>query len=178
MAATGAAQLVLLPNDAHLVSAGQQAAIELRELGHSVVVVPTRSPVQGLAALAVADSHMPLADEVVVMADAAGATRVGELSVATLTAVTSAGTCAPGDVLAMQAGDVVLVGPTLFDVACHLLDRLLEGGGELVTLVTGIGAPPDLSAALTTYLESMHPFAHVTVYDGGQPTHPLLVGVE
>lgn len=178
MAATGANQLVLLPNDAHLVSAGQQAASELRELGYSVVVVPTRSPVQGLAALAVADPHMPLADEVVVMADAAGATRVGELSVATLTAVTSAGTCAPGDVLAMQAGDVVLVGPTLFDVACHLLDRLLEGGGELVTLVTGVGAPPDLSASLTTYLESTHPFANVTVYDGGQPTHPLLVGVE
>jgi DAK2 domain fusion protein YloV len=178
MIATDARQLVLLPNDAHLISAGQQAASELRARGRVVVVVPTRSPVQGLAALAVADPHMPLSDEVVVMADAAGATRVGELSIATLTAVTSAGTCAPGDVLAMQAGDVVLVGPTLFDVARELLDRLLEGGGELVTLVTGIGASPDLAGALTAYLESTHPFAQVTVYDGGQPTHPLLVGVE
>lgn len=178
MLATGARQLVLLPNDAHLIPAGQHAASRLRARGRGVVVLPTRSPVQGLAALAVADPHLALADEVVVMADAAGATRVGELSIATLSAVTSAGTCAPGDVLAMQGGDVVLVGPTLFEVARQLLDRLLEGGGELVTLVTGVGAPADLAGALTSYLEHSHPFANVTVYEGGQPTHPLLLGVE
>lgn len=178
MVAAGTAQLVLLPNDADLVGVAHDAAHALRELGHSAVVVPSRSPVQGLAALAVADPHMPFADEVVAMTDAAGATRVGELSIAALTAVTSAGMCHRGDVLAVQAGDVVLVGRTLFTVACQLLDRLLEGGGELVTLVTGLGAPPELALDLTAYLETTHPFASVTVYDGGQPRYPLLVGVE
>jgi dihydroxyacetone kinase-like predicted kinase len=59
-----------------------------------------------------------------------------------------------------------------------LLDRMLGGGGELVTLVLGADAPADLRTELTRHIAQRWPFVEAQVYDGGQPHHPLLVGVE
>ena len=78
----------------------------------------------------------------------------------------------------MQGGDVVLIGRTVADVSLALLDRLLDGGGELVTLITGAGAPSGLADRLGAHLELAYPLAEVIVFDGGQPSHPLLIGVE
>jgi dihydroxyacetone kinase-like predicted kinase len=59
-----------------------------------------------------------------------------------------------------------------------VLDRLLGGGGELVTIVRGQDGPTDLAQRCTAYVEEHHPHVDVLVYDGGQDRYPLLVGVE
>ena len=59
-----------------------------------------------------------------------------------------------------------------------LVDRLLTGGGELITLLTGTGAPADLAGLLRAHLGRRWPFVEVQIFDGGQPRYPLLVGVE
>ena len=60
-----------------------------------MAVVPTRSPVQGLAAIAVADPARRFGDDVIAMAEAAAATRWAEVTVAEQEALTSAGRCRP-----------------------------------------------------------------------------------
>ena len=47
--------------------------------------------------------------------------------------MTMAGPCEPGDVLGVVAGDFAVVGSDLDTVAADVLERLLGGGGELVT---------------------------------------------
>ena len=64
------------------------------------------------------------------------------------------------------------------EVSIQLLDRLLGGGGELVSVVLGVDAPAGLAAALTDHLAEAWPFVEVQVHHGGQPHYPLLVGVE
>jgi dihydroxyacetone kinase-like predicted kinase len=144
--------------------------------GRDVAVVTTRSPVQGLAAIAVADPNRRFGEDLIAMAEAAGATRWAEVTVAEVAALTSAGPCRPGDALGSAEGDVVVVGPDLTTVACDLLDRLLGAGGELATLVVG----PDeaLGDAVCAHLAAVHPTVEVARYAGGAPTVPLLVGVE
>ena len=177
---SGASEVIVISPDPATTAVAQAASAAIRSQGRltSVVVVPTLSPVQGLAALAVADPMASLSDALVAMAEAAGATRVAEVLVANQTALTNVGTCAAGDALAMVGGDVVLIGPDLSEVAVGLLDRMLDGGGELVTLVTGEHIPADVVPRLLAHLETAYPLAEVTVYAGGQPGHPLLVGVE
>jgi dihydroxyacetone kinase-like predicted kinase len=63
-------------------------------------------------------------------------------------------------------------------VARQVLDRMLVGGGELVTLIAGAGAAPGLGRALEEHLRAAHPGVEVVSYDGGQDRYPLLVGVE
>jgi DAK2 domain fusion protein YloV len=177
-AETGAAQVVVLPNDIGL--ADLVAAAAERD-GRDVVVVPTVSPVQGLAALAVHDPSRRSGDDVVAMAEAAAATRRGELVIAKREAITWVGHCQPGDALGLIDGEVVLIEPGPADLvaaACRLVDRMLDAGGELVTVFAGADAPAELAAELGRHLRLSHPEAELVGYAGGQPETVALVGVE
>jgi dihydroxyacetone kinase-like predicted kinase len=175
---TGAGRVVVLPNDRDVAAVAGAAADEARARGIKAGVVPTRSPVQGLAALAVRDPERRFEDDVLAMAEAAGACRYAEVTIAAREALTVAGRCQPGDVLALIEGEVNLIGHDLLHTSRQLLDRMLAGGGELVTLVTGEDAPPGLADELRAHLAERWPFAELSCYEGGQPHYPLLVGVE
>ncbi|MER7006378.1 Dak phosphatase, partial [Dactylosporangium sp. NPDC000555] len=175
---TGAGRVVVLPNDPNVLAVAAAAAAEARVAGVSAGVVPTRSPVQALAALAVRDTDRRFEDDVIAMAEAAARCRSAEVTIAGREALTVAGRCQPGDILAIVDGEVNLIGQDLTQTAYRLLDRMLAGGGELVTLVAGRDAPEGLTAALTAHVEGSWPFVEVQCYEGGQPHYPLLVGVE
>jgi len=175
---SGTAEVVLLPNDGNTVGVAGAAAAAARDEGFTVAVVPTRSMVQGLAALAVCDETRAFADDVAAMAEAAGSTRWAEVTTAVRESMTMAGVCRPGDVLGLIEGDVALIGTDIEDVARELVDRMLAGGGELVTVVVGADAPADLGERLSSYVQKTHPAAEAMAYDGGQPHYPVLLGVE
>jgi DAK2 domain fusion protein YloV len=182
IAETGAGQVVLLPNDASTqavaVSAAREAAHDPTTADVRVSVVPTRSPVQALAALAVRDPRRAFDDDVIAMAEAAGACRYGEVCTAGREAITVAGRCRPGDLIGLVDGEVSVIGEDLEQVCRRLLDRMLGGGGELVTLVLGADAPPELEEKLRGHATQTWPFVEVQCYAGGQPRYHLLVGVE
>jgi DAK2 domain fusion protein YloV len=171
-------EVAVLPNEPEVLSLAEAAAERARDGGARIAVVPTKASVQGMAALAVHDPLRRFAEDVIEMTRAAGATRFGHLEVAAEEAVTSVGLCQPGDVLGLIEGDVATIGADIAGVARDLLDRMLSGGGELVTLIAGRHAPPGLAAALEEHLRDAHPDVEAGVYDGAQERHPLLIGVE
>ncbi|MDP9797191.1 DAK2 domain fusion protein YloV [Catenuloplanes nepalensis] len=176
IAGSDAVEIVLLPNDGDTRAVAVAAAREVS--GPRVSVVPTRSPVQTLAALAVRDDARSFEDDVIAMAEAAGACRWAEVTRASREALTMAGRCRAGDALGLIEGEVALIGADLTAVGTELLDRLLGGGGELVTLLFGADAPPGLEPALRAHLATRWPYVEARGYDGGQPVYPLLIGVE
>jgi DAK2 domain fusion protein YloV len=175
---TDATRVVVLPDVAATQGAASAAAQEARTHGVRVSVVPTRSPMQALAALAIRDAGRRFDDDVIAMAEAAGACRYAEVTYASREAITVAGRCQAGDVLALVEGEVNLIGTDLGQTCRDLLDRLLAAGGEMVTLLTGKQAPSDLAPMLEAHLAHRWPFVEAQVYHGGQPHHPLLVGIE
>ncbi len=174
----GAAEVVLLPSDSDIRPVAEAAADAARRDGLRVSVVPTRSIVQTLAAVAVHETSSTFEDDVVSMTRAAGATRYGGVSVASREAMTSAGLCHVGDVLGIVGGDVVEIGDSVPDVAAAVLGRLLATGGELVTLVRGEGTDESVAAAVAKRTRREHHGTEVVVYEGGQPYWPLILGVE
>jgi DAK2 domain fusion protein YloV len=175
-----AQEVVLLLNDAELRAAAGVAADQLRDEGVRVAVIPTRSPVQGLAALAVHEPARRFDEDVVAMTSAAGATRYAELAVAEGESWTMAGVCQAGDVLGLIDGDVAVIGDAaaMEDTAATVLDRMLAAGGEMVTLIVGEDAVPGLADALVAHLRRTNPVVDAVVYEGGQGAAPLVVGVE
>jgi uncharacterized protein len=174
----GAAEVIVLPNDRDSVAAAETAAREVREQTDiRVAVIGTRAQVQGLAALAVHEPGRPFDQDVLEMTAAARHARSGAVTVAVRQAMTSGGPCQPGDVLGAIEGDFVLVGKDLFEVAVAVVERLLGGGGELVTVVGGADGS-DLAERCAAYVRSAHPTVDVVVYEGGQQGYPLLLGVE
>jgi uncharacterized protein len=173
-----AAEVVILPNDPDSVRAAQIAARTAEEdHGVRVAVIPTEAQVQGLAALAVHEPARGFDADVLEMTATASHARHGAVTVAVKQAMTMAGPCEPGDVLGVVAGDFAVVGSDLRAVAVEILERLLGGGGELVTLVSGAGSN-GLAEHCETYLQQHHAVVDVVVYDGGQDRYPLLMSVE
>ena len=176
--ASGAQEVIVLPNDADSVRAARAAAQTAEgDEGVRVAVIPTEAQVQGLAALAVHEPGRPFDQDVLEMTATARHARHGAVTVAVKQAMTMAGPCEPGDVLGVVAGDFAVVGADLDTVANDVLERLLAGGGELVTIVAGDGGG-ELARRTAAGVEERHPHVDVMVYDGGQERYPLLMSVE
>ncbi|MET8489563.1 DAK2 domain-containing protein [Streptomyces tendae] len=173
-----AREVVLLPNDAELRHTAAAAAEQARTEGIRVALIPTRSAVQGIAALAVHESERRFDEDVVAMTSAAGATRHAEVTVAERQSWTTAGICQAGDVLGLIDGDVAVIGADVSQVAATVLDRMLSAGGELVTLVLGDEAPESVADHLEARVREAYLAVDTVVYRGGRQGALLLVGVE
>lgn len=183
--ASGAKQVVVLPNSAAIAGVAEMAAEQAREQGIAAAVVRTKSPVQALAAMAVHDESRRFDDDVIAMAETAAATRFAEITVAVRDAITYAGRCSAGDVLGLIDGEVVEIGGGIAESAIKLVDRLISVGGELVTVLVGAdagdratGEAAEAAEALERHIRRHHPEVEITTFDGGQPHYPLLIGVE
>lgn len=178
MLAADAGEIVLLPNNSQVTGVAEAAADQARERGVRVAVVPTRSPVQGLAAVAVHDPSRRFDDDVVAMAEAAGATRFAEVTIAEHESLTSAGICQAGDVLGLIDGEVVEIGRGTLAVALAVIDRLLGVGAELMTVLVGADAQPGVGDVVRRHVRDRSPLTEVSVYAVGQPRYSLIIGVE
>ncbi len=176
--ATGADAVILLPNSSRITGVAEAAAETARAEGIRATVVPTRSPVQGLAAVAVHDRYRRFDDNAIAMAEAAAATRFAEITVAESEALTSVGVCQPGDVLGLIDGEVVEIGHGLVAVVFGVTDRLLGVGAELMTVLVGADAPAGLGELVVHHVHDRSPLTEVSVYAGGQPRYPVIIGVE
>jgi DAK2 domain fusion protein YloV len=175
---TGAAQIMVLPNGyvaAEELVAGCTAATGW---GIDVVPVPAGSMVQGLAALAVHDAERQAVDDGYTMARAAAGARHGSVRVATEDALTWAGTCKPGDGLAIAGDEVLIVGNDIVAAAAGLIDLLLAAGGELVTVLTGAGVDGTVGDALQQHVHTQHLGAELVTYHTDHRGDALLIGVE
>ncbi|MFI7342107.1 DAK2 domain-containing protein [Streptomyces sp. NPDC050085] len=173
-----AREVVLLPNDAELRHTAAAAAEQARSEGVRVALIPTRSAVQGIAALAVHEPDRRFDEDVVAMTSAAGATRYGELAVAERQSWTMAGICQAGDVLGLIDGDVAVIGGEVPVTARAVLDRMLSAGGELVTLVLGDEVPDEVADGLERHVRESYLAVDTVVYRGGRQSALMLIGVE
>ncbi|MEU2285660.1 DAK2 domain-containing protein [Streptomyces sp. NPDC013178] len=173
-----AREVVLLPNDADLRHTAAAAAEQARSEGVRVALIPTRSAVQGIAALAVHQPDRRFDEDVVSMTSAAGATRYAEVAVAERQSWTMAGICQAGDVLGLIDGDVAVIGADVTAAAETVLDRMLAAGGELVTLVLGDEAPEGIAERLEGRVREGYLAVDTVVYRGGRQGALLLIGVE
>ena len=172
----GAREALLLPSDADSTPVAKAAAEFLRDDDIRVAVVPSRSIVQTLAAVAVHDSAAGFDDDVVTMARASSATRYGGVTVASKEAITTAGRCQVGDVLGLVDGDIVEIGSDVTEVALRVIERMSSSTSELVTVVTGLDCPQELIPTIEDHLQSA--LVDLEVVTGGQPFWPAIIGVE
>lgn len=176
--ASHAHDVVFLPSDSDTRPVAEAAAAAARDVGVRASVVPTRSIVQSLAALAVHDPDARFDADVIAMGRAAGAARYGGVTHAARASSTSAGPCKPGDVLGLVDGDIAVVGSTVGEVAQQVIERLMSRRTEIVTAVIGADAGEGEVAELEEWLAQARPDVDVDVLPGGQASWPFILGAE
>lgn len=173
-----AQEIIVLPNRHAHIAQFESAAKPLRDRGVRVAVIPTTVQVQGIAALAVHDPHLPFDDAVIAMSTAVGHVRHGAVTVAVSDGITSAGPCRAGDVLGVVNGDFAVIGSSIEDVAVEVLTALDVKSAELVTIVTGADLPESRTESITASVEALGLPLEVDVFAGGQQNYQLFLAVE
>jgi len=172
---TGAANVVLLPNNKNIVPVAQK----VDELcGVNVVVVPTHSMVEGFAALLSYDPDAGAAENAAAMAESADAVIAAELTQAVRDTTTEAGAVVVGDWIGLSRDGIVAIADEPVVAVSRLLDLLVTDSHELVTIIEGDGASGASTRRITEWLAEERPGVAVEVHHGGQPLYPYLFGIE
>ncbi len=174
--AVNAEQVIVLPNNKNIIAVAEQLdALTSKR----VIVVPTRSMPEALAALVVYDPEADAESNAEEMADAAASMATGEVTRAVRDTDSPAGPIAAGDWIGLVSGDgIVAVGATVEAVSIEVLGQLVTAASEIVTLVTGVDAGRAETDALESWLRDHQPQVQVEIHRGGQPLYPFLFGVE
>jgi uncharacterized protein len=169
--ATDADEVIVLPNNKNIVPVAGQAAALARK---PVRVVPTRGMVAGLAAMMAYDAQAPAEANAKAMEEAASQVVSGQVT----WAVRDSGSISEGDWLGLAEEEIVVVHPDLATCATGLLDRLVEGGHELVTVFVGASTPDEATDAVGEWLAQHRPDATVEVQKWRLPLSAYLFSIE
>ena len=174
--AVNAQQVVILPNNKNIIPVAEQVNALTSK---TVVVVPTRTMPEALAALIVYDPEAEVADNAEEMNEAIEAVATGEVTQAVRDTNSEAGPIVTGDWMGIVRGDgIVAIADSVVAASTTLLAQLIGDEGELLTIITGSDAVASTTAEIEAWVAAEHPDVQVEVHAGGQPLYPYLFGVE
>ena len=168
-------EVILLPNNDNVILTARQVADLTPK---RIVVVPTRSVPQGIAALAALNFAAPLAANVAAMTEAAEAIRSAEVTHAVRSATIEGVAVADGQTIGLIDGTLVYSGETVEEVLLALLSRTDADTAELITLYRGADVSEDDGRAMVESLAVRYPDATFELVAGGQPHYDYLMSVE
>jgi uncharacterized protein len=169
-------QVVILPNNKNIIPVAEQINALTSK---TVVVVPTQSMAEGLAALIVYDPEASCETNGEGMSEAAASVTTGEITQAIRDTKAPIGEIRKGDWIGLVKGDgIVACADTMLDAIFDLLGEIVDTEAELITVITGEGADAATTDAISGWLSDHHGAVGVEVHVGGQPLYPYLFGIE
>jgi dihydroxyacetone kinase-like predicted kinase len=167
--------VVILPNNKNVIPVAERVG-DLAD--RPVAVVPTRTIAEGFASLVAYDPEASLEENTAAMRGAAEHVVAGEVTRAVRDASSAVGPIHSGDYLGIARHGIAAVDGSLAGATTKLLDTLVAGDHELVTLIAGADATPADTALIEAWLAQHHPDVTAEVHHGGQPLYAYYVGVE
>ena len=172
---TGASSVILLPNNKNVVPTAEQVA-SLVDV--EVEVIPTHTIVAGLAAMVGYDPEGETGEVVEEMRDIVSGLRCGEVTQAVREARVAGREVPEGAYIGLLGGELVAVEEGVEDAAVRLVERMLEEGPDVVTLLRGYGMDEGSAKKVAERIKLLDGSVEVEVKDGGQPLYPLQMVAE
>ena len=161
--------VLVLPNNSNVILTAEQAAALSAK---NVRILPSRSVQAGLAAMVGFVPGAAFDENEQAMRVELDAARTGEVTVAVRDTALDGVEISEGAYLGLVDDVAVASSPDLDAVVHEVVDRVLDGGKEFLTILTGEEAPA--LDGLVAALAERHPGLEVEVHEGGQPHYPLL----
>ena len=173
--ASGSTEVVILPNNKNIRAVAEQVDALVDQRGR---VVPTRSIVEGFAALLTYDPDASAEQNALTMCESAAHVVAGEVTRAVRDTTTDAGEVHVGDWIGLSDKGVCSIADSIASAANQLLAQLVTGEHELITIIEGDGSTPANTRRITEFLADEFPSLSVEVHHGGQPLYPYYFGIE
>ena len=172
---TPAEVVFVLPNNKNIIMASEQT-VSLTD--KQVVVIPTRSVPEGIAALLAFDGEADVATNQEAMTAAAKAVTTGQVTYAARNAEIDGHKIAEGDFMALINGRLTSTSKTEQDVLESMAQQMCSTGCVYITIIYGEGANEESAQKLAEIFEAKAQNAEINVIFGGQPVYSYIVSVE
>mgnify|MGYP001426853898 FL=1 len=168
-------EVLILPNNSNIVAVAQAVDAETEK---AVVVVPTTSIPEGLASLLGYDPQTTAAQNSIAMSEIVEGVKVGEVTQAVRPTNTAVGEVTTGDWIGLDRDGICSIGGTLTQAATALLEQLVGGEDEILSVIVGDEATDADIRAVTEWVAENRPEVETEVHKGGQSHYPFFFGVE
>lgn len=167
--------IFILPNNSNIILAANQAkSLSDKE----IVVLPTKSVPQGIAAMVQFNPEQTSADNTDRMGRGIDAVSTLQVTYSVRDTLMGDREIRKDDILGILNGEIVAAGAEKEAVILEALDTAVSEDTEILTLYYGEGVSEQEAAALADTLESRYSHLEVEVYPGGQPVYTHLFSIE
>ena len=166
----------VLPNNKNIIMAAQQCVNLISS--KQVVVVPTHTIPQGIAAMMALDDTAEPEDLAQLMLDAARRVTTGQVTYAARNSDFDGFTISEGDYLALLEGKLLGTDRQLDALLELLAVEAHRRNAEFITLFYGADVSQEDAEAAAQQFAAICPDAELTLLPGGQPVYYFIVGIE
>jgi uncharacterized protein len=169
-------KIIILPNNKNIIMAAEQAA---QVVGDNVVVVPSKTVPQGMAALLAFNPGVELSSNRDAMTEALGSVKTGQLTYAVRDTNIDGLDIAKDDFMGISDGKIVTTDKDKIKATTNLLAEMVSADtDEILTLIYGEDATEEDVTAIVSYIEENYEDLEVEVHNGNQPLYTFIISIE
>ena len=168
--------IYIFPNNKNIILAANQAQ-ELTE-DKNIIVVPSKTAPQGIAALISFDPGKASEDNLSYMISEMGNVKTGQVTYAVRDTSIDGKEINAGDIMGIDDTGIKSVSTDLEEAAKNLLSEMVDEDSELISIYYGADVKEEDAKAFADYVEETYEDCDVEFNYGGQPIYYYIVSVE
>jgi DAK2 domain fusion protein YloV len=172
-----AKNVIILPNNSNIVMTAEQAATVLEDEIH-VIVIPSKTIPQGLAACMMYNTEASLDENVNEMTSALEDVQTGQVTFAIKDTTIDGLEIKANNYMALCNKKIVACVPDKIDALKKALEGLVDDDSEVITIICGEDVTEEEKEAAKSYIEENFEDCELEMNDGGQPVYSFIIGVE
>lgn len=173
--AVKAKDVFVFPNNKNIVLAANQAKALSKRTIH---VIPTSNIPQGLSAVLAFNPEDTVDGNLKNMNDALGSVRSGSVTYAVRSTQIGEFDLNEGDIIGMDAKDIVAKGDSVSGVTEQLIDKMMDDDVSCISLYFGNNVKEEDANAIAADITKKYRSCDVDVHYGGQPLYYFIVSLE
>ena len=168
--------IYILPNNKNVILAANQA-VDLSK-DKKIVVIPTKTVPQGIAAVINYVPDLPVEDNTATMNEAIGLISTGQVTHAVRDTVIEDKTIHEGDFMGIGDAGIISVGADMKEVVYAMIAGMVSEETELISVYYGKDVTEEEAEEVVNALSEEYPDCDVELQNGGQPVYYYIVSAE
>ncbi|MDU1663004.1 MAG: DAK2 domain-containing protein [Peptoniphilus harei] len=171
----GGKVIYIIPNNSNIILSAEQARdISDRE----VIVIPSKSVPQGIAALLAFNGELDKDENKENMIEAIGSVIDASVTYAVRDTTIGGKEIHKDDIIGIASKEIISSGKTVFDVVTETVDKLMNEDISLVTLFYGEDVKEEDAEKARQAIEEKYPDIDIDVIKGDQPIYYYILSLE
>lgn len=172
---TSGKNVIILPNNSNIILAAEQTK-NLSE--RKIIVLPTKTIPQGIAALLAFNEDANLSDNILAMTESYENVITGQVTYAVRDTEFDNTKIIKGDIIGLSEKNILVSGNDLNDVSLNLIEKIINDDISIITIFYGQDVDLERVNEFAALLESKYNDIDIEVISGGQPLYYYIFSIE